>query len=81
MSVIEYQYATYSIRFPKTMMNGCNRRFNPACVSENSWLHYTRECDCVFCRAGALFGPSEVSTFKLGLFISTPFPRWTKKSQ
>ena len=36
MAILECHYATYSIRFPKTMMNGCNR------------LHYTRECDGVF---------------------------------
>ena len=34
-----------------------------------------------FSKACALFGTSEVSSSKLGVFISTPFSKWTKKSQ
>ena len=34
----------------------------------------------LFCKACALFGPSEFLSSKLGLFISTPFSKWTKNS-
>ena len=48
------------------MMNGCNRHFNPAWVSEYSWLHCSPECDGIFFAKHVLY---------LGL-VSSYLPNW-----
>ena len=47
-------------KYPTKYMNGCNRRFKPEWVQTHSWLHYSASEDGVFCKACALFAPSEV---------------------
>ena len=66
--------------YPKTYMNGCNQRFKPEWVRSHPWLHYSASEDGVYCKACALFGPSEVKHQKLGMFLSKPFSLWTKQS-
>ena len=66
--------------YPKTYLNGCNRRFKPEWARTHPWLHYSASEDGVYCKACALFGPSEVKQQKLGIFVSKPFSVWTKQS-
>ena len=66
--------------YPKTYLNGCNRRFKPEWVYSHSWLHYSASEDGVSCKACALFGPSEIKQQKLGSLVSKPFSLWTKQS-
>ena len=66
--------------YPKTYLNGCNRRFKPEWVRNHSWLHYSVSEDGVYCKACALFAPSEIKQQKLGSLVSKPFSHWTKQS-
>ena len=66
--------------YPKTYLNGCNRRFKPEWVHNHSWLHYSASEDGVYCKACALFGRSEIKLQKLGSLVSKPFSLWTKQS-
>ena len=61
-------------------MNGCNRQFKPEWVQTHSWLHHSASEDGVFCKACALFAPSEVQQQTLGSLVSKPFSLWTKQS-
>jgi len=47
-------------RHPTTHMHGCNRRFKCEWVHSHSWLHYSASEDGVYCKACALFAPSEI---------------------
>ena len=67
-------------KYPTKYMNGCNRRFKPEWVQTHSWLHYSASEDGVFCKACALFAPSEVQQQTLGSLVSKPFSLWTKQS-
>ena len=67
-------------KYPMKYMNGRNRRFKPEWVHTHSWLHYSASEDGVFCKACALFAPSEVQQQKLGSLISKPFSLWMKQS-
>ena len=66
--------------YPKTYLNGCNRRFKPEWVHNHSWLHYSVSEDGVYCKACALFAPSEIKQQKIGSLVSKPFSLWTKQS-
>ena len=67
-------------RYPTTYMHGCNRRFKPEWVHGHSWLHYSASEDGVYCKACALFAPSEIKQQKLGSLVNKPFSVWTKQS-
>ncbi len=66
--------------FPKTYLNGCNRRFKPEWGKNHSWLHYSTSEDGVYCKACVLFGPREIQHQKLGILVNKPFSLWTKQS-
>lgn len=44
------------------------------------WLYYSLSKDGVYCKACALFAPSDIREQKLCVFVSKPFNVWTKKS-
>ena len=69
-----------SYKYPSTYMHGCNRRFKPEWNKSHPWLHYSLSEDGVYCKACALFAPSDIRKQKLGVFVSKPFNIWTKKS-
>ena len=81
LSFVEFVHEPRETSYPTTMMNGCLRRFKPSWLSEHPWLLYSSHCNGVFCRACVLFGPKEVSFNKLRMFVSTPFTKWTKKTE
>ena len=81
MHIIRHQHPVESTTpYPSQMMNGCLRRFKPSWLLEHPWLHYSWHSDRVFCKAYSLFSPTEISSNKLGMFVSKPFSKWTKKS-
>ena len=61
-------------------MHGCNRRFKPEWHKNHPWLHYSPSEDGVYCKACALFAPSDIRRQKLGTLVSKPFSLWTKQS-
>ena len=65
--------------YPTTYMHGCNRRFKPEWIRSHSWLHYSVSEYGVYCKACALFAPSEIKKQKLGSLVSKPFSVWTKQ--
>ena len=66
--------------YPTKYLHGCNRRFKPEWVINHPWLHYSIAEDGVYCKACALFAPSDISRQKLGSLVSKPFNLWTKQS-
>ena len=44
------------------------------------WLNYSKSKDGTFCKACALFAPSEVNRQNLGILVSSPFCNWTYAS-
>ena len=56
------------------------RQFQPSWVKQHPWLHYSQFLDGAFCRACALFAPSNVGGQDLGKFVTSPFRSWTKIS-
>lgn len=66
--------------YPITNMYGINRRFRTEWVKNHPWLHYSTSEDGVYCKACALFAPSDVNYQKLGTFVTKPFQLWTKQS-
>ena len=62
-----------NVSYPTTFMNGCNRRFKPEWVKNHSWLHYSASEDGVYCKACALFAPTEIKRQKLGTLVTKPF--------
>ena len=47
-------------------------------MKQHPWLHYSKFADGAFCRACALFSPSNVGGQDLGQFVTSPFKCWTK---
>ena len=62
--------------YPYTKLYGINHRFKV------EWAKITHGCteDGVYCKACALFAPSDIRWQKLGLFVTRPFQVWTKQS-
>ena len=81
LQILQYEHPTEETLYPTTMMNGCFRRFKPSWLLEHPWLQYSWKCDGVFCKSCCLFGPKDVSYNKLGVFVTKPFAKWTKKSE
>ena len=54
------------------------RQFQPSWLKQYPWVHYSRFCDGVYCRACALFAPTCVGGQELGQFVTSPFKCWTK---
>ena len=69
-----------NFNYPTTFLNGCNRRFKPEWIKSHSWLHYSASEDGVYCKACALFAPSEIKRQKLGALVTKYFSLWTKQS-
>ena len=69
-----------SYKYPTKYMHGCNRRFKPEWHKNHPWLHYSPSEDGVYCKACALFAPSDIRRQKLGTLVSKPFSLWTKQS-
>ena len=61
-------------------MHGCNRQFKVEWVRNHPWLHYSSSEDGVYCKACALFAPSDIRQQKLGVLVTKPFSVWTKQS-
>ena len=53
-------------------------QFQPSWMKQYPWLHYSQFADGVFCRACALFAPSNAGGMVLGQFVTAPFRTWTK---
>ncbi len=70
--------ATYN--YPIKCLYGKNRRFKVEWVKNHQWLHYSMSEDGVYCKACALFAPSNVRQQSLGVFVTKPFQLWTKQS-
>lgn len=66
--------------YPAKNMYGINRRFRVEWAKNHSWIHYSIADDGVYCKACALFGPSEIRRQRLGVFVTKPFQMWTKQS-
>ena len=54
-------------KYPTKYMNGCNRHFKPDWVQSHSWLHYSASEDSAYCKACALFAPSDKYNKNLAL--------------
>lgn len=64
---------TDSSSYPRTQQTPSSpylRQFQPEWVQSFPWLHYSRHTDGAFCRACALFAPSDVKGQKLGYFVT-----------
>ena len=66
--------------YPVKNMYGINRRFRVEWVKNHPWAHYSKSKDGVYCKACALFAPSDIGRQKLGVFVTRPFQVWTKQS-
>lgn len=66
--------------YPTKKLHGCNRGFKAEWVRSHSWLHYSWSEDGVYCKACALFAPSDVRQQKLSVLVNKPFNVWTKQS-
>lgn len=67
--------------YPRTQQTSSSpylRQFQPEWVRSFPWLHYSRHTDGAFCRACALFAPSDVKGQKLSYFVTRPFTSWIK---
>ena len=72
---------TDSSSYPRTQQTSSSpylRQFKPEWVQSFPWLHYSRHTDGAFCRACALFAPSDVKGQKLSYFVTKPFMKWIK---
>jgi hypothetical protein len=79
MHIIQFEHPLESTLYPITMMNGCLRRFKPPWLLEHPWLHYSWHRDGAFCKACSLFNSTEITSNKLGMFVSKPFSKWMKQ--
>ena len=67
--------------YPRTQQTSSSpylRQFQPEWVRSFPWLHYSRHTDGAFCRACALFAPSDVKGQKLSYFVTRPSTSWIK---
>ena len=57
------------------------RQFQPSWLTKYPWLHYSRFCDGVFCRACVFFAPKIAGGQTLGQFVTKPFRSWVNHTQ
>lgn len=62
-------------------MHGCNQRLKPEWVQNHSWLHYSVSEDGVYCKACALFAPTDVKQQNLGSVVNKAFSVWTNSHE
>lgn len=81
--VLTSEPSSDSTSYPRTRSgsSGGFRQFQPAWVKQHPWLHYSRHCDGVFCRACVFFAPDKVGGQPPGQFVSKPFSTWANRAQ
>ena len=68
--------------FPKVAMNGRNRSFRCSWLQTYQWLVYSKSQDGGYCLPCVLIATVSLTPFaNRGVFVKTPFRRWTKVSE